>query len=71
MKSIRMWLSRCEGERVNTALMAKIDILLNLINFANDMLNESIPPTTSYSLMRRYSNNDNYLKKALGIKNEH
>ena len=65
MKSIRMWLSRCEGERVNTALMAKIDILLNLINFANDMLNESMPPTTSCSLMRRYSNNDNYLKKSL------
>jgi len=56
---------------VNTALMAKIDILLNLINFTNDMLNESMPPTTSYSLMGRYSNNDNYLKKAIGIKNEH
>ena len=27
----------CEDERVNTALMAKIDILLNLINFAKDM----------------------------------
>ena len=26
-----------EDERVNTALMAKIDILLNLINFAKDM----------------------------------
>ena len=57
--------------RVNTTLMAKIDILLNLINFANDMLNESMYSTTSYSLMRRYSNNDNYLKKAIGIKNEH
>ena len=51
--------------------MAKIDILLNLINFANDMLNENMPPTTSYSPMRHYSNNDNYLKKSLGIKNEH
>ena len=29
---------------MNTALMAKIDILLNLINFTNDMLNESMPP---------------------------
>ncbi len=56
---------------MNTTLMAKIDILLNLINFANDMLNENMPPTTSYSPMRHYSNNDNYLKKALGIKNEH
>ena len=61
----------CEDERVNTALMAKIDILLNLINFANDILNESVPPMTSYSLMGRYSNNDNYLKKPIGIKNEH
>ena len=26
-----------EDERVNTALMAKIDILLNLINFAKDI----------------------------------
>ena len=51
------------GLRANAALMAKIDILLNLINFANDMLNESMYSTTSYSLMRRYSNNDNYLKK--------
>ena len=49
---------------MNTTLMAKIDILLNLINFTNDMLNESMPPITSYSLMRRYSNNDNYLKKS-------
>ena len=56
---------------MNTTLMAKIDILLNLINFTNDMLNQSMPPTTSYSLMRRYSNNDNYLKKAIGIKNGH
>ncbi len=31
--------------------MAKIDILLNLINFANDMLNESMHPTTSCSLI--------------------
>ena len=64
-----------EDERVNTALMAKIDILLNLINFANDMLNESMHPTTSCSLigtapMNRYSTDDNYLKKPVGIKNE-
>ena len=50
--------------------MAKINILLNLINFANDMLNESMHPTTSCSLMGRYSNNDNYLKKTIGIENE-
>ncbi len=54
---------------MNTTLMAKIDILLNLINFANDMLNESMPPTTSYGriitiLMNCYSTDDNYLKKA-------
>jgi len=57
-------------------LMAKIDILLNLINFANDILNESMPPTTSYGListvlMNCYSTDDNYIKKAVGIKNEH
>ena len=56
---------------MNMALTDKIDILLNLINFANDMLNESMYSTTSYSLIRRYSNNDNYLKKAIGIKNEY
>ena len=60
---------------MNTALMAKIDILLNLINFANDILNESMPPTTSCSLtgtapMNRYSTDDNYIKRAVGIKNE-
>ena len=60
---------------MNTTLMAKIDILLNLINFANDMLNESMPPTTSYGriitiLMNCYSTDDNYLKKVIGIKNE-
>ena len=57
-------------------MMAKIDILLNLINFANDILNESMPPTTSYGriitvLMNCYSTDDNYIKKAIGIKNEH
>jgi hypothetical protein len=46
-----------------------------VVNFSNDILNESMPPTTSYGListvlMNCYSTDDNYIKRAVGIKNE-